>query len=84
MDTVSFSLPENYSIERLPEDIEQKSAYGRYNLSFKQVNRKVLITRSIEILAGEHEQSTFNDLNRFIETIRRNDEKRIVLRKNET
>ena len=79
VDTVFISLPEDYRVERLPDDVLAESDFGSYTLSVAKTDKGIQITRSLEILSGNYSRSQFTALNTFYEAISRSDQKSIII-----
>ena len=79
MDTVSITLPENFHIERLPENVSIESDFGSYSLSVIQSDKGIQMTRNLEIYSGNYCSSQFKAINLFTAAISRSDETRIVI-----
>ncbi|MEN8229404.1 MAG: DUF3857 domain-containing protein [Bacteroidota bacterium] len=79
VDTVFIAMPENFHIERLPEDVSLESDFGSYSLSIIHNDTGIQMTRNLEIHSGNYCSSQFTSINSFTEAISRSDDRRIVI-----
>ena len=79
IDTISFSIPENYMIERLPESVSFESAFGSYNIGISQTETGIQVIRDLEMFRGNYDPSQFVAYNAFTKEISRSDQSRIII-----
>ena len=78
IDSATINLSENYTVESLPKDVNLKTDYGEYSISFKYSNNTVLCVRKIEQNASRFPATEYKDFGAFINTIYKSDRSRIV------
>lgn len=82
-DEVIIGLPEGYSIESLPNAIDEKSKYGHYQAKVDKIDDKTLkYTRKLTIEEGQYPASDYEDYRQFLEKLNRYDNSKILLVKN--
>ena len=81
-DVVEVILPSGYTIEAMPNGIELDSEFGSYKIDFKIVDSsKILCTRKYIIKKGYYESEKYEAFRKFMETVARSDNSKIVLTK---
>ncbi|WP_445710951.1 DUF3857 domain-containing protein [Flavobacterium sp.] len=81
-DVVEVSLPVNYDIEYLPEELVIENKFGKY--SFKLVkleNNKLKLIRILAIDSGSFSKEEYEEYRAFREQIAKHDNSKIVLTK---
>jgi len=79
-DSFNISIPEGYTLEKLPEDVSLEACGGSYQLTYRQKENAVFIYRKLSVYSGTYTKSQFEDINTFRNTLNRADRKRIVLK----
>lgn len=79
LDTVAIQIPENYRVERMPENVSLESAFGNYDLDFSESETGIQVIRKLEMFRGIYDPSQFEDYNAFIGTIKHSDQSRIII-----
>ncbi|WP_346984816.1 DUF3857 domain-containing protein [Chryseobacterium sp. POE27] len=62
---INFTLPQNYKVEELPENIVLNSEFGTYKLSFVKNGDGLKVNRSIRINKGLYPKEKYNDYVNF-------------------
>lgn len=83
VDSVYLDLPKNYKVEFLPEEIELEKEFGKYKLSCKEMEGKVLFVRELLFEKGIFSKETYTDLREFYKEIRKRDPGKLILKKSE-
>lgn len=73
MDSVKFSLPENYSIEALPEEFNYSTKFGTYIAKTSFQDNELHYTRILEVNKGVFPAEEYNDFIEFFKTVQKND-----------
>ena len=81
-DDINIDLPENFSIESIPESVEYQEKYGHYKTEIKLNDKKVVYKRSLTINKGFYSKSEYEEYRKFIEKIAKNDNAKLVLIQN--
>ena len=80
-DTVVIEIPAGYKCKKLLPDYEIKNEFGEYMLHSDRQDNKIIIIRKLKLLKGEYPSSKFKEFREFINTIKRRDNKRCILKK---
>ena len=78
-DSLSIRIPDNFSLEYLPENIQLSSVYGTYRLNYKEEGNEILVTRFLRINEGNYEASLFTEIDSFITEISKRENDKIIL-----
>jgi hypothetical protein len=62
---VSFTIPQQYKIEELPENVVLNSEFGTYKLSFVKNGESLKVNRTIRINKGIYPKEKYNDYVNF-------------------
>jgi len=83
MDTVEVEIPENFSIDALPEATVLETKFGKYEIGFtKTAENKLVYTRKLLINKGEYPPSEYENYRDFLRSIARLDKTKILLKQN--
>jgi len=81
-DDINIDLPENFSVESIPESVEFYEKFGHYKTEIELNDKKVVYKRSLTINKGFYSKSEYDEYRKFIEKIARNDNAKMVLIQN--
>ncbi|MEP5613012.1 MAG: DUF3857 domain-containing protein [Cyclobacteriaceae bacterium] len=76
---VDATLPENYWIQRLPENKSLETEYGSYSVTIEYEGDSMLIKRKVVIKKGRYELDSFDSFYAFFRKVKRMDETKLVL-----
>ncbi len=80
-DTVKVEIPENFSVDGLPEDTVLETKFGKYRIGFSiNDENELLYTRNIQINKGEYPASEYENYRDFLRTIARLDKTKVLLK----
>jgi hypothetical protein len=83
-DEIDIVLPNGFSVEYLPVNIEIKSKFGGYKTEFiKKDNNNLVYKRSLFIKKGLYPSIEYEEYRLFMEQVSRNDNSKIILTKNQ-
>lgn len=82
-DTIELTIPEGYSVESYPSDINISGKCSVYRVNFKSDNKKIVYTRTLTIKAGTFPKADFQSISDSFEEIYKNDRAVVVLKKKE-
>ncbi len=82
VDTIQIKIPANYSVESMPKDVELKTAYGNYSISYSIKDNFINVLRKNERNEGRFAKSEYEAILSYFKTIYKTDRNRIVLTKN--
>lgn len=80
-DTIQYTLPESFTIEVLPENINLENKYGKYKSEIIVNARTLIYIRSIELNSGIYRPDEYTAFSDFFEEIRKNDSALAVLKR---
>lgn len=82
VDSVVIDLPDGYTTESLPADLDLSTPFGTYRSSTVIKNGKVYYYRRMEQFGGRFPASAYGEVVKFYEGVYKGDRGRIVLLKN--
>ncbi len=83
IDTVEVEIPENFSVEVLPDDTILETQFGKYEMGFSKISEnKLIYHRKIVIDKGEYPPSEYENYRDFLRSIARLDKTKILLKQN--
>lgn len=81
IDTVEVEIPENFSIDALPETSVLENKFGRYEIAFsKSGENKMTYFRKLRIEKGEYPPAEYENYRDFLRSIVRLDKTKILLK----
>ena len=81
VDSVTIAIPNNYSIEVVPANIEIKEKFGMYSLEIIKNNNSITYKRSLLIYKGLYEKTDYELYRKFREQIAKIDNSKIIITK---
>lgn len=81
-DEITITIPEGYSIDVKPDNLELNEKFGHYKIEVSVANNQVVYKRKLMLNDGFYEKADYENFRKFIEQIARNDNAKIVLLKN--
>lgn len=81
VDTITYTLPEDYTIESLPKDITLDTQFGVFNRNLKQEGNKIISYQEIRIKSGIYKKETYEELKSFFSQIDTALSSRLVFKK---
>lgn len=83
IDTVEVEIPENFSIESLPEPTILETKFGKYEVSFNKISEtKINYSRKLRMDKGEYPPEEYENYREFLRSIARLDRTKILLKQN--
>ncbi|MEH6764781.1 MAG: DUF3857 domain-containing protein [Aequorivita antarctica] len=83
IDTLEVEIPENFSIDVLPESTVLETKFGKYQIGFsKTPENKLVYSRKLLINKGEYPPSEYENYRDFLRSIARLDKTKILLKQN--
>ncbi len=83
-DEITIEIPEGYTVEAKPDNVDLNENFGQYKTEFNLVSpTKMVYKRTYVSNAGAYEKSEYENFRKFREQIARNDNAKIVLIKNQ-
>jgi hypothetical protein len=62
---INFTIPKNYKIDELPDNVNISSEFGLYKLSFVKNGEELKVNRTIRINKGLYPKEKYNDYINF-------------------
>ncbi len=82
-DTFEITLPDNYKIEAIPNNVTIENKFGTYEFSIKKVSdTKLKYSRTYLLKKGTHPKEEYNAFRNFRKKIAKHDKTKVVLIKN--
>lgn len=78
-DEIEFTIPEGYVIEAGMKNVSLKTDFGKYEVSSRLENNKIIYTRVIEQYSGRFPANMQQEIIEFFQEIYKSDRSRIVL-----
>jgi len=80
-DSITFNIPETYTIESLPKDISIETPFGKLKTQCKVEDRKIIYIQNIDIFTGKYDKSSYNEIKSFFSEINSAIKRKLVLKK---
>lgn len=77
-DTIIYKLPQNLSIEFVPEETEIQSNFGYYHMNVQKKEDEIIYYRQLKLNKGKYDPEEYNNLVDFLKNIRSADRKKAV------
>ena len=78
-DSLTFDLPEGFSIEHLPEAMSLKSVFGTYAIACRLEGKRLFYTRQLVLHNVEQPKETWGSLLDFMREVEKADKMKVVL-----
>ncbi|MDR6544856.1 hypothetical protein J2810_000898 [Chryseobacterium rhizosphaerae] len=78
---INFTIPKGYKIDEAPEDINLKSEFGYYNLSFVKNGEEIKVKRKVQVNKGMYTKEKYNEYVGFRKKILNMDNSKILITK---
>ncbi|MDX1782945.1 MAG: DUF3858 domain-containing protein, partial [Aequorivita vladivostokensis] len=83
IDTITVEIPDNFTIEGLPEATVLETKFGKYQIDFNiSSDNKLTYTRELIINKGEYPSSEYENFRDFLRSIARLDKTKVLLKQN--
>ncbi|MDH6307909.1 hypothetical protein M2451_000358 [Dysgonomonas sp. PFB1-18] len=80
-DTIIYIIPDGYTFESIPKDIDLSTPYGKLKTIIEQSEGRITYTQNIDVFSGIYSKSVYNDIKAFFGEIAAATKRRIVLKK---
>lgn len=77
-DSISYSIPENYHLEYLPEGINIETDFGNYATDFKFINHQLVYTRRVSRDKGTFPKERYEEFRSFYNAVIKADKAKVV------
>jgi hypothetical protein len=78
-DSLTFDLPEGFTIEHLPEAMSLKSVFGTYSTACRLDGKRLFYTRQLVLNNAEQPKETLSSLLDFMREVEKADKTKVVL-----
>ncbi|WP_051285456.1 DUF3857 domain-containing protein [Aequorivita capsosiphonis] len=83
IDRVEVEIPENFSIETLPESKVLENKFGKYEITFSKTSDNIMTySRKLRMEKGEYPPEEYENYRDFLRSISRLDKTKILLKQN--
>lgn len=80
-DSFTYTIPEGFQIESIPQNILLKNQFGEYSLEFSSVDDKIIYKRKLLISKGKYPKSDYTAYRNFRKRISNLDNSKIILKR---
>lgn len=81
-DEIEITLPQNFTLDAKPNNVELKQKFGTYKSEIIVVGPdKIIYKRELKLYKGRYDKSEYDDYRKFMEQISKADTSKIVLTK---
>ncbi len=81
IDTIVYEIPENYILDKSPENISISNLFGEYSFMVRQQENKIIYTRSFKLNKGTYLKENYPEFVDFFDQVCTADELKMVLKK---
>lgn len=81
VDEITYTLPEGYTIEHLPKDLELVSEFGTYTANYTVENHAIVYRRVQQVNSRKYPPEKYGDFVDFLKQVYQADRQKIVLAK---
>lgn len=78
-DTITYELPNNYTIESIPKATIVNSEFGNYTTLITADSTKIVYVRNFSMHKGSYPNTSFGDFKKFYSDIKNADKQKVVL-----
>lgn len=79
VDTVTYDLPERYTLEKIPPKVSLISDFGEYTTQVSKVGKTIQYVRIFKVFKAEHPIDRYDEIVTFFEKIVSADENKVML-----
>jgi hypothetical protein len=79
VDTVSYELPEGYTLEKIPAKVSFLSDFGEYTTQVSKTGNTIQYVRTFKVFKAEHPIERCDEIVTFFEKIVTADENKVML-----
>lgn len=80
-DTIIINIPQSYSLESLPKDINISTKFGSIKTQVKMDGTKIVYIQDVDIISGRYNRSQYTEVKDFFAQITTTVKRNIVLKK---
>ena len=79
IDTVIYTLPQGYTLEKIPAKITLQSDFGYYTTEVTKTGNSIQYIRTFKVFKAEHPVDRYDEIVTFFEKIVTADENKVIL-----
>jgi hypothetical protein len=79
VDTVIYTLPQGYTLEKIPAKITLQSDFGHYTTEVTKTGNSIQYIRTFQVFKAEHPIDKYDEIVTFFEKIVTADENKVIL-----
>jgi hypothetical protein len=79
IDTVIYTLPQGYTLEKIPAKITLQSDFGHYTTEVTKTGNSIQYIRTFQVFKAEHPVDRYDEIVTFFEKIVTADENKVIL-----
>lgn len=76
----TFTIPENYQIDRLPENVNLQTDFGSFLFEIEHSSNTIQVTKEIIIISGKHPAEKHSDWLTFMNAIDKGENSKAILK----
>lgn len=80
LDEITYTIPDHWNVEYLPQNIAIKNNFGSYQISIKKSDNKLIYSRKIILNSGTYPADKYGDFTDFMSTVSSNDRLKAVFK----
>ncbi|GLB51129.1 hypothetical protein NBRC110019_01680 [Neptunitalea chrysea] len=80
-DTYTIELPENVTIDFIPDPVHKSNEFGNYEMRIEANGKTLVYHRKMSLNAGTYDKEKYNDFRNFIRSASKTDNAKVVLKK---
>jgi transglutaminase-like putative cysteine protease len=82
-DSIVYNIPETYTVESLPKNIEIETPFGKLRTQTVKKDTQIIFTQNVLIHQGRYDKSEYKELQKFYSQITSASKQKFVLKKTE-
>ncbi|WP_069659550.1 DUF3857 domain-containing protein [Arcticibacter eurypsychrophilus] len=79
IDEITYTLPDNYKMDGLPENFKMEQPFGQYSIDIQEKGNTLVYTRKLHLKEGVYPPEKYEDLVNFYQRVAEMDESRISM-----
>lgn len=80
-DSITINIPDSYTIESLPKDINLKTKFGHHNTSISVDGNKIIYSQKMALYKGRYPNTDYKELKNFLRQLQNSIKRRVTLKK---
>lgn len=80
-DSVTINIPDSYTIESLPKDINLDTKFGHFNTNISIDGNKITYSQKMALYKGRYPNTDYKDLKKFLRQLQNSMKRRVTLKR---